>query len=323
MVEANPDLVIIESPRPVWADLRRHLIAVLAAVVLAVILGIVFRSLLVGLATFVGGYFLTAIVLAVTERVEEREDPVYATGDIRAFIQQHEERPVMTHALRPEPLAAFLRRSGFAGKTVWRRNSADGLNVEPITERFEPAELRDYLARVEPEMPKDHRRASGIMTQSQRWYAKGHLNPAAPFVGFLGFVVLVAVSIWHGGGIQGAWSQLQWMIPYLIVFGIMSLAIRSPLIKTQLIVLNGGVARRSYSPWSTRQTVRLFDRRKCVLVVERGNSDSPALRAEIADQSDDCAITFEHPLHVQAFLRAWLSPVEPPSLELLKAALAG
>ncbi len=221
------------------------------------------------------------------------------------------------HANFASFMETLLNRLVGAGKVgcVIRLCSADKLTaVHPVTVTFEPRPLNDVTAgefegapagKTESDDSAAEQMSLSPMSGGTR-IGKSLVTAVAACV----LLWMIARAIMAPGGISR-----EWVVTFAVIVGVSGLTWwqrRFP--NPQLFLVPGGfVVRRS--PWYHRRwSLHVYDRRRSVLIARQQLKKSWQLR--VADSEAQDTIVGTEVQTTQA-LRAWLSPLAPPTLEQL------
>ena len=124
---------------------------------------------------------------------------------------------------------------------------------------------------------------------------------------------ITSASVGFARGRPGSW---QFLIPVVAAIGIVPLALllRDVPQRFRYFLIPGGLVTRRASPGKSGSEVTVFDRRGCVLGLCRGEGSRWNCQISDRDKSVMFHLTERESI---VLLRAWLSPIPPPTVEKL------
>ena len=188
-------------------------------------------------------------------------------------------------------------------------------DLRPFTMPFEPHPLGDLsllemqdpveTKPVEKSEPESELRQA--ITATAKWFSK-----SAIWILIASFLALYLVLWFYGGTAFALKALIPELVGAVVIVGLMTLSLILP--SKQIFLVPAGLVIRSTSWLRKNSTLHLLERRNSVLAVFRTR---PNIRILIVANRDRVEIIRISRRHAQQALRAWLSPLDPPSNEQL------
>lgn len=209
-------------------------------------------------------------------------------------------------------LVQEMARSGYAGAIMRVGPAGAATVIRPIEVAFEPRDLND-AEKTKLEADQSTGQHDGSTDSTWIWLRtirrRAYVRPLA----WLG-VLWIAYNVVSAS--LEAWNQSRFTLPLVIWLSMLAFVIYAWSSTTvgPWLAVPGGLVQRTARTFARSSDLHLFDRRKSVLCVYCTRRRAWAFA--VSDGSDTGAGTGTQE-QVEFLLRAWLSPLEPPTVEQL------
>lgn len=241
-------------------------------------------------------------------------------ADIEALVCDEMQRPFF--GTYTGLLWKALRRSPLTDLTIRIRESRSPAPLRPLTVPFEPLPLDESderFAHLSDTVDGTCGPATRPASKRQRSTAWPVSNRAIALIGFGGFLLL-CIQMCNLALQAVVNPSLRWLTTatlsvmavsvLLVVTGVWSpTRSKSP----RWFIVPGGLVHRSLRRRTNKWNLHVFDRRACLLMLRRERGERRwIVRVADADRQEDITMTRNE---ATLLLRAWLSPLSPPSAD--------
>lgn len=312
------DLAIEPAPGTTFKGVMLILLCVAVFIAALVAVANLFSSIAAVILMFVVPFATVVTVAIRAERKRKRQ--------IDECIEKHADPAALFTALA-EALRRGDRKSGFqeAAKRLVERGHVGGAArlyveafpppIEPLTVEFEPCPISEIDAAfrgiaLRPDEMNESDERSETRRRFRRAWRMGGL--------WVNIYVLIQVVLQAYESWRAQWFTTRFLIFLAIFVALLVIQFTRVSPSSNILLIPAGLVRRRPRWLSARTGLHVFDPRASVLIAHPHHGHQWAWTVADATQQLSGIAT---ELEVRTLFRAWLSPVPPPTREMLESVM--